>query len=252
MVALRRRVPTGFSIRTPVPFDRSQLLRVDLPFRVFELSIIEEQFWKQTGEFPLAPLDSLTSEAVVSSTHGNTLPNADHESRQLPRFHSISVLSPALTTLDAIMPPTDDQEMWTNHPLSEASLGLYVSPLYHRILFSVSNNFSGLGAYSIQEVLEYLQHETTAELYELIIASSCHSAKAIVRNLFKGAIEAGDAVVVKSLLLRSAANIDLNLEISYHFTVKYTPIERASALRHKEVIEVLLQYPVDVNRPYKG
>jgi hypothetical protein len=250
VVDLRRRVPTGFSIRSPVPFDRLQLLRADLPFHVFEFSIRAEQAWQRFIEFPPAPDKSPTFEAVIPSTHGNILSNVNQDPGQFFGYHSNGVLNPAFTTLEAIMPPADDQETWTDDPLAEALLDLYVSPLYHRILFSVSNNFAGLGAYSFQEVIAYLQRETTAKLYELIIASSCYSAKAIVRNLFKGAIEAGDAVVVDSLLRHSAVNIDPDLEICYYLTNKFTPIERASALQHKGVIKVLLQYHVDINRSY--
>jgi hypothetical protein len=74
--------------------------------------------------------------------------------------------------------------------------------------------------------------------------------KAIVRNLFKGAIEAGDATVVKLLLQDSAANIDPNTEVCHVSALKFTPIERASALRHEGVADTLLQYHVDVNKIY--
>jgi hypothetical protein len=252
VVDLRRRVPTGFSIRSPVPFERTQLLRADLPFHVFEFSIRAEQAWQRFIEFPPAPAESPIFEAVIPSTHSNILSNLNQEPGEFFGYHSNGVLDPAFTTLDAIMPPADGQETWTDDPLAEASLDLYVSPLYRRILFSVSNDFAGLGAYSFQEVIGYLQRETTAKLYELIIASSCHSAKAIVRNLFKGAIEAGDAVVVDSLLQHSAVNIDPYLEICYDFTKRFTPIERASALQHKGVVKVLLQYHVDINKSYKN
>ena len=70
------------------------------------------------------------------------------------------------------------------------------------------------------------------------------------QNIFKGAIEAGDARIVELLLSEKFADIDVNQQVCLIEGRRYTPIERASILRHKDVIESLLRHHADVNRTH--
>ena len=204
----------------------------------------ETQFWQ--AEFPLVPPDSPTSEVV--SAQKSVPRDIFREGDQASGLSGGDLLNPSSMSLDAMMPLA--QETFATRPLYDPPLDLCVSPLHRRILFALSNNYAGLRPDSFRKVLDSLQQGTSMKLYELICSSPCWSAKAIMRNLFKGAIEVRDAAVVRSILRNPAISIDPNQEICFVSTQKYTPIERASALRHREIVEILLQYHVDVNKTY--
>jgi len=125
-----------------------------------------------------------------------------------------------------------------------------ITSLHHQVLFSVANSFAGLDASNIGDVICFLQKETNEELYLLIGQAPGYSARAMAQNAFKGAIEAGDAEMVDFLLTQNLGGIDINNQFCRARGLKFTPIERASYLRHKSVVEILLKHHADVNRTY--
>ncbi len=124
---------------------------------------------------------------------------------------------------------------------------VFTSPLYRLILFSVANNYAGLGALPIEDIIHFLQKETNQNLYELIRLAPGYTSRAIGKKLFKGAIEAGDARIVELLLSENFADIDINHQIPFVEGRRCTPIERASTLQHDDVIVCLMRHGADVN-----
>jgi hypothetical protein len=114
----------------------------------------------------------------------------------------------------------------------------------------VFNILAMMGSYSFKKVIDYLRNETDINLYRLISSSPCYTANAIVRKLFKGAIEAGDAITVSTLLRDLATKINPDLEICHAWNAKWTPIERESSLRNLALIKLLLKHHVDGNKSY--
>ena len=124
----------------------------------------------------------------------------------------------------------------------------FASPLHRNILFSVANNFAGFGLFSKEQVILFLQRETSEVLYRMIrSAPHYYATQAIALNIFRAAIEVGDARIVDFLLKESLPGLGVNNFIcSYHET-KYTPVERAAGLLHTNVVKTLLDHGADIN-----
>ena len=70
----------------------------------------------------------------------------------------------------------------------------------------------------------------------------------IAQNIFKAAIEFGDARIVDVLIGENPKDIKVNEQFCSVKGRRYTPIERASMLRYADVVDVLLKHSADVNR----
>ena len=127
---------------------------------------------------------------------------------------------------------------------------LFKSSLHRQILFSMANNFAGLGAFPIVDLVQFLQRETNQSLYQLIRSARSYSSRAIVQNLFKVVIEVGDARIVDVLIDENPRDLDVNKQFCSVNGEKYTPIERASVLRHESLVKCLLDHRADVNKTY--
>ncbi len=231
----------------------SRQLQRCLPFYHFDQELTGNIRGYRLAREPYPDLDTMTAEDAASDTQlvvpiRNSQPSGEVSSSPRLDFSGLESLD-----LEAHMLTSGDtHEQLAANPSLDASLSQHVSPLYRRVLFSVSNNFVGLKGHSYETVIAYLVENTNEELYDIISSSSCDTAKAILRNLFKGAIEAGKHTVVEALLQNPNIDIDPNSEICHVSNDKWTPIERASALRHYAVITVLLEsrYKVDVNKSF--
>jgi ankyrin repeat protein len=165
-----------------------------------------------------------------------------------PRAKGWAIGGPVSDALKSVMPIPMANEGFSDYAVTKSGTQIFSSPLYRQILFSVANNFAGLRAFSISEVIQFLQEETSEKLYQMIRFTPGYSSRAIAQNLFKGAIEVGDAKIVDLLLTEKVAGIDPNEQVCIVEGEKFTPIERASDLRHKNVIRVLLDHDADVNK----
>ena len=121
-------------------------------------------------------------------------------------------------------------------------------PGYRQLLFSLANGFAGIEDADIKTIICYLQKSTGQGIIQLMCSNAGYSSRAIAQSLFKGAIELGNAGLIDLLLTEKSLGIDVNRLWCCVEGNKYTPIERASRLRHKEVIDVLLKHNSDVNR----
>ena len=163
--------------------------------------------------------------------------------------------SSVLAALKSVMPDSMDEEVLPSSSITYQDMKVFKSSLQRQILFSVANNFAGVGASDVGSVIRFLRTEMDETLYQLIHHSPEYSSRAIAQNIFKGAIEAGDASIVDFLLTDSLAGIDVNRQLCSVDGESCTPIEQASALRHAGVIRSLLRHHADVNqtrRPRPG
>lgn len=127
---------------------------------------------------------------------------------------------------------------------------LFKSSLHRQILFSMANNFAGLGAFPIMDLVQFLQRETNQSLYQLVSSARSYSSRAIVQKIFQEAIEVGDARIVDVLLGKNPRDLDVNEQFCSFAGEKYTPIERASWLHHESLVKCLLDHRADVNKTY--
>lgn len=156
----------------------------------------------------------------------------------------------AFTALNSVVSNSIAGEDIHESSVTSPATQIFTSPLHRQILFSVANNFAGLGAFSTGDVIRFLLKETNEKLYQLILTSPGYSSQAIAQNLFKGAIEGGDARIVNLLLNEKTLDVGVNQLFLNLSDASYTLIERASALRHRSVVEVLLRYGADVIRTH--
>ena len=190
--------------------------------------------------------------------------NSPIEDIEIPKQHTSIELSgvdnttsdiwtldnPAFAALKSVVPTSIADEMLPGNSVMSSATQIFASPLLRSIYFSLGNNSAGLSALHIKDVITFLQREKNEWLYQLILSSPGYSSRAIAQNIFKGAIEVGDGRIVDLLLNEKAAEIDANQLFCFVEGVKYTPIERASLLRHKGVIESLLRHRAYVNRTH--
>lgn len=239
----------------------------DLPFRVFENSLLVEsnRARQQMPAWPNLP-QSIDPRLTVSggsyaepwNSGGSILGFETQE--QHPSIDATSTVSTASdtwtpgsstftaldTALESVWQSIADEDIAGSSAILPGTQ-VFTSPLYRLVLFSVANNFAGISALPIRDVIHFLQKETNQNLYELIRLAPGYTSRAIRQNLFKGAIEAGDARIVDFLLSENFVDIDINHQIPFAEGRRYTPIERASALQHKDVIVCLLRHNADVN-----
>lgn len=130
---------------------------------------------------------------------------------------------------------------------------VFASPLYRSIMFSVANNFAGIGALPKEKVIEFLQRETSATFYRMILsAPNYYATQAIALNLFRASVDAGEAGIVDFLIRQSFPSIQLNQKICFSDGLwgepKCTPIAKAAWLWHKDVVRTLLEHGADASK----
>ena len=159
-----------------------------------------------------------------------------------------------LATLKSALPQSMTEEGPSGASVDLSSTHEDATPLHRQIMFSLANNYAGLEDVSIGKVFSFLQKTTNQgtfqKLLQLMRGDPNYSSRAIALSIFQGALELGDARLIDLLLNNKALAIDVNRLSCQRGGHKYTPIERASTLRHKDVINVLLKHGSDVSLTY--
>ena len=176
-----------------------------------------------------------------------------------PSFEASSTIHPVsdlwtrdswvLTALKSVVPRSIFQEI-PGSAMVSPSTQIFTSPLHRQILFSVSNNFAGLDNLPVKDVFHFLQKETAENLYRIFRSAQNYSSRMIIQNIFKAAIEVGDARTTDILIHENPRDIKVNEIFCSVEGRNYTPIRRASMLRFEEVVKVLIKHGADVNRTH--
>ena len=152
------------------------------------------------------------------------------------------------TTLKSVLPQSMTGQHILCPPETYVNVQELAVPHYRQLLFSIANNFTGLENADMKIIMHFLQKTTPRGLVQLLRSSLSFSSRAIAQSIFKGAIELGDANLIDLLLSEKSLEIEVNRVWCYIEGYKYTPIERASCLRNKELIKTLLHHGADPNR----
>lgn len=159
------------------------------------------------------------------------------------------ISSSVSTALKSVVPKLiADEELLPSSRFLASNDPVFKSPLHRQILFSVANNFAGLSAFPVGDIMLILQRGTTEKLYQMVRSARGPASRAIIQNIFKAAIEIGDAMIVDLLVRENTADIRVNEQFLVAGGVRYTPIERATALRHEAVVRNLIRHGADVNK----
>ena len=155
-----------------------------------------------------------------------------------------------LTALESVVPQLMVDASLHGFPLTHLDIQVFTSPLHRQILCSVANNFAGLDDLPIQDIIQFLQKESNEKLYRKIRSAQGYTARAIIQSIFKAAVEAGDASIVDILIRENPADIKINEQSYDVYGMRYSPIERATMLRHEGLVDVFLSHGAEVNRTY--
>lgn len=122
--------------------------------------------------------------------------------------------------------------------------------LMPNLLFSLVNNSAGLEGIPVAAISMFVdQNETIrSSIREYLPKAPPSLSRSLAEVLFKGAIEAGSLEAVSSLL--KSGLIDPNAIVFVVEDHRLTALERAAALRQKDIIIYLLQAGADINKTY--
>ena len=242
-------------------------LTIDLPFNIFEnfLRAKKDRSDRQVlarpaSSFVQSGVDPMLGESDAEVLYlENSIARIERQKQHMVVdtpgiFQTLSgtwtASSSVLAALKSVVPDFIAEEVVPSSSTISRDIRAFTSPLHRQVLFSMANNFAGLGALDFESIIYFLQQETDETFYKLVLNKSCYSSRAIAQNLFKIAIETGNASIVDFLLTEELARINVNEHFCSIGDQKYTPIERASALRHKDLIKILLRHQADVNRSH--
>ena len=263
----------GITIRTPT-LDRTISLTMDLPFQIFEdhLRAVVNRPSHQSWLWPEVPagtstinprltlIDTADDEDLdLNSTHGSI--KEIHTLEQQPFFtpsspdlatsNNLNIDRSISTALTSIFPKPFAGEDSPSSLMTSHNIHIFTSPLRRQILFSVANNFAGLEGFPVKDIYNLLRREPMENFAQLMRASSpSYSLQAITQNMFRAAIEAGDATIVDLLIREKPMDIKVNEMFLSVEGSKYTPIERASELGCEDLVKILLIHGADINRTH--
>ena len=251
-------IPPGITIRTPT-LDMTASWTYSLPFYEFENNlrliydpislpspprgyIVEDQAADGDLSEGFTPSQNiLTSEGQLGGDFKDTTHAVANTWTP-----DISVL----TALKSVVPQPTVGGSLPGFPLNDLDIRVFTSPVHRQILCSVANNFPGLDGLAIQDIIGFLQKESNEKLYRTVQSAQGYTARAIIQSIFKAAVEAGDARAVDVLVRENPANIKINEQSCVVQGKRYTPIERATMLRHEKLVEIFLNHGAEVNRTY--
>ena len=263
-------LPAGITTRTP-PLDKTVSLTVDLPFQILEdlLRLVSQRLGYQNQVWPTLPAgpsninsgvtiyDRASNEDLHLNSNQGFLESFE-TSEQQPSVEANGVnvtvsdnctpVDSVFVALKSVVPKSIAEDDIPRSSVTPPEPQIFTSSLHRQILFSVANNFAGMDAFPVKHIFHFLGKETIEKFCRQV--RSCApalSSWAIIQNMFRGAIEAGDTIIV-DMLLRESPNIDVNSQFCFVKGNKYTPIERASMLRYQEVVKTLLHHGAVVNR----
>ena len=260
-------------IRSPIA-DKTVSLTVDLPFQIFENRLQPETHRLSTlgwswPNFPADPASinprlTLYDEAEDADMYLDSNFDATDDVEILEQDLPLEASSTTLTASDNWTPDSSVNialtsvvpKSITEHDTSGSSVvfpktQIFTSSPHRQIIFSVANNFAGLEGISIKDISHFLRKDTNENFYQLFRSSArSYSSRALIQNLFKASIEAGDAKSVDVLLRENHNAIDVNEPFIFVDGHHWTPIERASSFGHEDVVKSLLNYRADVNRAH--
>ncbi|CAG9977270.1 unnamed protein product [Clonostachys byssicola] len=137
-----------------------------------------------------------------------------------------------------------------------------LSDIYARIMYSLINNFAGIGIDPVQRLAIFgvlrLTPDGMSYLINGLRSDQFSVAKPVATNLFQLAIEAGDEEVVSIILKETsgrANEINVNKLISYHNHFgpkKYSPLALAAHLHHLGVFKTMLAHGAKLNVGEEG
>ena len=140
-------------------------------------------------------------------------------------------------------------------PCKEAEVAQYDNDLFNSayariLLFCVANNFSGIYDFRPHDIWAYLKRWPAESLLHYIQSVREPLSNSFTENVFRCALEAGDAGAIEQLLGDDLIEIDVNNQILHYHGRRFTALERAALRQDVAMSRILLHYGADVNKTY--
>jgi hypothetical protein len=165
---------------------------------------------------------------------------------------SVPYLQPrhSLLSFQSLLPGEVSQERCENNADATGKDVMLEANFTRLLVFSITNNFAGLGDIPIAGILKFLTRYGSIDTMfrQVLKANPRHVAKSLAENLFKAAIEAQDSGIVKQLL--DTSFLEVNEIVCEVRGQKLTAAERAAQLRDLKTMDVLLAARADVNKSF--
>ncbi|KAJ8130271.1 hypothetical protein O1611_g3357 [Lasiodiplodia mahajangana] len=247
-----RQMPEGYVIRSPTP-EGINNYTADIPFLEFEKTLnglLEGPRYQHVSRNTGIAPQLLRCRGTPPSGHFE--PFVEVRDLGLPSFNSIRLVGNtffsnnpfALARLGAVM-PFSSGNFPSHHDINTANLFLH-----RQFLFSIANNFAGIDGLTSLQQLDLLQDVSSEMIYQLFRIAKGPTAHSIAQNLFRASIESDSHTLIHSLLSVEGTGLDVNREKIVVGDTTYTPVGRASYLRHRETIRTLIHHDADVNMTY--
>lgn len=200
----------------------------------------EREYGNQTSVTPMECAQLLLRE--FGSGISRRGPHGMH--KQLPTTEEL------LSNLESLVSIEDTWEF--HEPLHVVGGNvLFPDQFVQLFLFAAVNNFAGIDTIPMKLIMRFMnQHKPlwSRILSCLTKGESAISSRALTENLLKAAIDVGDVKTVHDLLALKVVKPDDI--ICMEGKRRRTPLERASTMRHFEIMELLLRFGADVNKTY--
>lgn len=131
------------------------------------------------------------------------------------------------------------------------------SKLLKTLVYSFINNFAGLRDVPRKSLMHLLRdrHDIRTQLFEVIKSDRAGVVKPLAHNLFRAAVEGGDADAVATIIHHTKSNpeiaIDPNQIVCSLEDKDFTPIEMAAKFRNTELVRTLVASNADPNKTYR-
>ncbi|TGJ79665.1 hypothetical protein E0Z10_g9098 [Xylaria hypoxylon] len=257
---LNSQLPIGYVIRSPTS-DPIENYAADIPFLQFERALhilfqnpryryllgdkgISPQLLQDLGATPAGrPESMLEAWNLIPLSLDNTRLLGDTFFTNNPR---------ALARLRELIPFSSIHHQVSGNPPSRQDANLVNISLRRQLFFSISNCFAGIDGFPTWQPFNILEGVSPEIIFQLFRLTKGPTARSIAQSLFKASIESDSHAMIHALLSIEAAGIDVNKEKIFINNIVYTPVERASSLRHDKTIRVLVQHGADVSMTHES
>lgn len=152
-------LPRGFAISSPV-LDHTVSWTTDLPFRNYEKCLEENRAWRDFSSHPGTIDPRLTSTVITGPDQQRPSISATFTPPTLFPHGNPERLKTLIKCLQATLPP-EIAGAFTPRSVMDPTTRMFTSQFHRLVLYSLANNVDGDEYLSSDEVIRYVQQQTT-------------------------------------------------------------------------------------------
>ncbi|KAH6876267.1 hypothetical protein BKA58DRAFT_295358, partial [Alternaria rosae] len=230
-------LPKGYVLR-PQLKDRVEDLTIDLPFLTLERCIYE-RFTPICPTPMLGSTDMLELRDYIRVQRGLPLLQVSNEALYERLMSKTSALRSILPCTEGRIGDTGSDS------IPSMRMGVHMSDLHRHLLCALGNNLAGLGNISGQQLYHLLRMVSDEHVIVKLLSEGGHLRLPITQQLLRACIEVGNASMVDTILSMRMLQVHINELTCEVDGEPYTALERASMLRNKALVDVMLRHGAD-------